>query len=102
MQFTSLALLSLSAFAFAAPVEEANSLEARGGSSSSGSCSYKNVCCPKSKHSGCKDLPSGKSAPANWDVYNNCVVFGLVNVVVCDILNNDTLNIPITLDLLSS
>ncbi|KAK4615384.1 Ecp49-1 [Fulvia fulva] len=104
MQFSIIALLGLSALAVAAPnpiadpeaIEEA--LVQRNGG-------YK-VCCKKNSYSQCSPCDQGQECPSDKpQEYNSCSKNNqgslLANLFVCNILNNNQLNIPVTVGILS-
>ncbi|EME79402.1 uncharacterized protein MYCFIDRAFT_204808 [Pseudocercospora fijiensis CIRAD86] len=103
MQLSIFTLFGLSALALAAPAavpeaapvtaveDAATNIFARTGSG---------ACCPKGKHSGCSSCEPSQSCPSDKpDKYTSCnQIAGLV--VLCDVLNGNTISIPISLDLL--
>ncbi|CAK4033110.1 Hypothetical predicted protein [Lecanosticta acicola] len=96
MQFTLIATLGLSALAVAAPSQQDAQLEARNNG--------KTYCCPKGKTHRCYEFQGrGNNYPKNVDVYQQCSKdLALINVFVCDVLDNNKLNVPIDISLLSS
>ncbi|KXT04966.1 hypothetical protein AC578_10327 [Pseudocercospora eumusae] len=104
MQFSLFTLFGLSALALAAPAavpeaapvtaveDTAADIFARGGYG---------ACCPSGSYSGCSSCPPSQSCPSDKsDKYTSCnKVAGLV--VLCNVLNGNTINIPVSLNLLN-